>query len=71
MDMWGLLEYFFGYGNGRADHHAVPDEIARAGRDWTRRELRLEDIEVCFYRLILRLARVASEARERMGFVDD
>lgn len=79
-DWWAILEYLVGFkptaemGNGVAErkgHDAQAKAIAENGRDWAARVLRQEDMLVYVYRLVLEYARVRSEERERMVFVDD
>jgi len=71
VDMWGLMEYFFGYKEEREAHDGVAKRIAEEGSEWTRKVIRTEDMLVYLYRLILELARLSDERRDRMGYVGD
>ena len=42
--------------------------IAAQGRDWARKTLRSEDLEVVFVRVLMEYARVMSDDRERVGY---
>ena len=42
--------------------------IAAQGRDWARKTLRREDLEVVFVRVMMEYARVMSDDRERVGY---
>ncbi|CZR51614.1 related to capsular associated protein (CAP10) [Phialocephala subalpina] len=46
-------------------------KIALDGRDWAARVLRVEDMRVYTYRLLLEYARVMDENRETLGWVED
>lgn len=71
VDVWGLLEYFLGYGDKRAGHDDAAARIAGNGSGWARRVLRYEDMLVWMYRLILELARLSDDRRLEMGFIGD
>ncbi|KAE8441709.1 hypothetical protein EG329_004538 [Mollisiaceae sp. DMI_Dod_QoI] len=46
-------------------------KIALDGRDWAAKVLRIEDMRVYTYRLLLEYARVMDESREKLGWIDD
>ncbi|KAK5943568.1 hypothetical protein PMZ80_004576 [Knufia obscura] len=64
VDLWALLEYL-------VSHDAVAEGIALEGRKWAERVLRKEDMLVYVYRLVLEYARVSSDAREDMGWLEE
>ena len=75
-DYYGILEYFRGF-EGLGGNEEVPghdDEakkIAYDGRDWSRKVLRKEDMQIYVFRLLLEYARVCDDNRENLGFVGD
>jgi Glycosyl transferase family 90 len=75
-DYYGILEYFRGF-EGIGDSAEVPahDEAARKiahdGRDWAKKVLRKEDMQIYVFRLLLEYARVCDENRDSLGFVGD
>lgn len=99
VDLWGVLEYFWGYGTGdggigsgdgmefvkggfregedkqpelnKKGHDAVARKIAEEGQAWAEKVLRREDMLVYVYRLVLEYARIVSDEREKMMWVDD
>lgn len=71
VDLWGLIEYFLGYGEVVAGHDEAAKRIALDGAAWARTVLRDEDMLVYVYRLILELARLMDDRREQMGWVGD
>ena len=46
----------------------IGKQIAEQGRDWTRKTLRTEDLEVVFVRVLMEYARIMSDDRDRLGF---
>ncbi|GAM83857.1 hypothetical protein ANO11243_018470 [Dothideomycetidae sp. 11243] len=79
-DWWGIMEYFAGYNATEFDadeslHREAHDEeaetIALQGMEWHNRHLRIEDMTVYMYRLVLEYARICDDNRERMGYVGD
>jgi hypothetical protein len=62
-ELWRLVAYFGGPGSADAK------EIADAGREWTRKTLRQEDMQVYMFRLLLEYGRVADDRREQLGFI--
>ena len=46
----------------------IGKRIAEQGREWARRTLRTEDLEVVFIRVLMEYARIMSDGREGMGF---
>ncbi|KAL9623391.1 MAG: hypothetical protein Q9160_002284 [Pyrenula sp. 1 TL-2023] len=83
-DLYTLLMYFIGYGKpgnqrvesddyGNGDvyvpsHDFEGKKIARSGREWAKKVLRREDIEVYMFRLLLEYARVSDDNRGRIGY---
>ncbi|KAF7510334.1 hypothetical protein GJ744_006830 [Endocarpon pusillum] len=86
-DLYSLLMYFVGYGkpgiqrtegddyaNGdvyMASHDAEGKKIARQGREWAKKVLRREDIEVYMFRLLLEYGRIIDDNRDRIGYSED
>jgi Glycosyl transferase family 90 len=75
-DYYGILEYFRGFeGMGGGEqvpgHDEAAKKIAYDGRDWSRKVLRKEDMQIYVFRLLLEYARVCDDNRENLGFVGD
>ncbi|KAI1638480.1 hypothetical protein F4809DRAFT_659831 [Biscogniauxia mediterranea] len=64
-DFWPAMGYFAGTGGGEREAR----EIADAGREWAKRALRKEDMQVYMFRLLLEWGRIVDDRREEMGFV--
>lgn len=47
---------------------AIGQSIASQGRDWARKTLRKEDLEVAFVRVLMEYARIMSDDRDTMGY---
>lgn len=65
LDIYGILSYFLG------GHDDVARKIALAGKAWSEKVLRREDMQIYTYRLLLEYARICDDRRELLGFVDD
>lgn len=80
LDIYGIMEFFLG-GGARPDsdeerakikrRDAMARKIALDGREWTEKALRIEDMRVYMYRLLLEYARVMDVRRDILGYVDD
>lgn len=75
-DYYGILEYFRGVeGSGGSEgvpgHDESAKKIAYDGRDWAKRVLRKEDMQIYVFRLLLEYARVCDDNRDNLGFVGD
>jgi hypothetical protein len=86
-DLYSLLTYFAGYGkpgtqrvegddyaNGDVympSHEAEGKKLARQGREWAKKVLRREDIEVYMFRLLLEYGRIIDDNRDRIGYSED
>jgi hypothetical protein len=74
LDLYGIMEFFLGLLNDwrrtRA-HDEVAEKIAKGGQEWARKVLRLEDMRIYTYRLLLEYARVMDDQRDTLGWVDD
>lgn len=78
-DFYTLLTYFIGLGSATAPHAAayVPShdfeakQISNWGRDWAKKVLRHEDIEIYTYRLMLEYGRLLDDNRDRIGYGGD
>ncbi|KAI1121069.1 hypothetical protein F5Y10DRAFT_257106 [Nemania abortiva] len=64
-DFWPAVNYFGGVGATDAR------EIAEAGRQWARKALRKEDMQVYMFRLLLEWGRIVDDERENLGFEVD
>ena len=86
-DLYSLLTYFIGYGEPELDaslnddyvnadayvpsHDHEGKMIAQQGREWAKKVLRREDIEVYMFRLLLEYARIVDDNRDRIGYSGD
>jgi Glycosyl transferase family 90 len=75
-DYYGIIEYFRGYEGGAGEdpvlgHDDAAQKIAYAGRDWAKKVLRKEDMQIYVFRLLLEYARVSDDNRDELGFVGD
>ncbi|KAJ7143765.1 hypothetical protein C8R44DRAFT_724793 [Mycena epipterygia] len=68
-DLLDALVFFRGEPTGASAHDDMARRIAAAGREWSRRYWRKEDLTAYMYRLFLEYARVMSTDREGMSFV--
>ncbi|KAJ7227400.1 glycosyl transferase family 90-domain-containing protein [Mycena pura] len=68
-DLLDALVFFRGDPAGRGAHDDMAARIAAAGREWSRRYWRKEDLVAYNYRLFLEYARVMSTDREATKFV--
>ena len=67
IDIYGLVEYFLGTKLVEG-HDDVARKIALAGKAWTERVLRREDMQVYVLRLLLEYARLCDDWREVLGW---
>jgi len=69
--VWDLLAYFGGTAgrNGEVEHTREGEKIAEDGREWARKVLRREDMEVYMFRLLLEWGRIVDDKRDQIGFV--
>lgn len=65
IDIYAILDYYI---NG---HDAEAYKIAEAGRDWSEKVMRREDMKLYVWRLLLEYARVMDPSRDKLGFVED
>ncbi|KAJ7651125.1 glycosyl transferase family 90-domain-containing protein [Roridomyces roridus] len=71
-DLHDTLLFFRGIGlNAVGAHDELAREIARAGRAWSQKAWRKEDMISYWFRLILEYTRVMSEDREGMSYKGD
>lgn len=68
-DVYGLMEYFIGYG-GRG-HDEAARTIALDGKAWAEKVLRREDMQIYMYRLLLEYARICDDRRDTLGYTAD
>ena len=58
-----------GEGMGRMKGNVkAGEEIAEAGREWVRKLLRKEDMEIYMFRLLLEWGRLTDDRRDNLGF---
>lgn len=75
-DYYGILEYFRGFegwggSEAVAGHEEAAKKIAYDGRDWAKKVLRKEDMQIYVFRLLLEYARICDDNRDNLGFVGD
>lgn len=70
-DWYAIMEYFLGYEDIVAAHDEEAERIATAGKEWAEKVLRKEDMQIYTFRLLLEYARVSSDDRGKLGWVDD
>lgn len=74
--MWSTFAYFAGMqgrdSTGRSRYWKAHDReaelIAESGREWSKKALRKEDMEIYFFRLLLEWARLTDDNRDELGF---
>jgi len=80
MDIYGIMEFFLGgsvpvdseeRNRTIAERDVMAKKIALDGRDWAKKALRVEDMRVYTYRLLLEYARVMDQRRQSLGWVED
>ena len=54
-----------------ASHQAEGKRLADQGREWAKKVLRREDIEIYVFRLLIEYARVVDDNRDRIGYSGD
>ncbi|KAM0259654.1 hypothetical protein ACHAQJ_003233 [Trichoderma viride] len=66
---WSVLEFFSGGSNDKSGKGSgMAKKIAEQGRDWTRKALRKEDMQIYMFRLLLEWGRITHDEREHLGF---
>jgi Glycosyl transferase family 90 len=75
-DYYGILEYFRGFeglGGSKAvpSHDETAQKIAYDGRDWAKKVLRKEDMQIYVFRLLLEYARICDDDRDNLAYVAD
>ncbi|KAJ6598369.1 glycosyl transferase family 90-domain-containing protein [Mycena vulgaris] len=70
-DLHDAVVFFRGDAAGAGAHEDLARKIALAGRSWSKTFWRREDMVTYFYRLILEYARLMSEDREAMSYIED
>lgn len=65
MDVYGVMDYFLG------GHDAEAERIALDGQAWANAVLRVDDMALYTWRLLLEYARVMDDDRDRLAYVDD
>jgi hypothetical protein len=62
-DLWDLVSFFGGNKGNRA-----AERVANDGREWAKRALRKEDMQIYMFRLLLEWGRLVDDRRETLGF---
>lgn len=70
MDIYGIMQYFLGY-KGHNGHDKQAERIAMNGKRWAEQVLRLEDMEIYVFRLLLEYARLSDDRRDTLAFMGD
>jgi len=71
-DIYGIMEFLIGNEiTGLAGHDDVARSIAEQGKAWAEKVLRLEDMQIYVFRLLLEYARVCDDEREVMGWAEE
>ncbi|KAH8121916.1 glycosyltransferase family 90 protein [Trichoderma asperelloides] len=66
---WSVFEFFSGGPNDKnGQGRDMAKKIAEQGRDWTRKALRKEDMQIYMFRLLLEWGRITHDERENLGF---
>ncbi|KAF8650711.1 hypothetical protein AX16_005084 [Volvariella volvacea WC 439] len=68
-DLYDSLAFFRGDPSGRGAHEDMAEKIAKAGREWSLKFWRKEDLVAYNFRLFLEYARVMSPQRDQMSYV--
>jgi hypothetical protein len=64
------LEFFSGGESDKiGEGPGIAKKIAEQGRDWTRKALRKEDMQIYMFRLLLEWGRITHDEREHLGFI--
>ena len=69
VEFYKIIEFFIGYDD--PGHETLAKRVARAGREWSERVMRREDMEVYLLRLVLEYTRVLDDSRDYLGYTDD
>ncbi|EPE29541.1 hypothetical protein GLAREA_00701 [Glarea lozoyensis ATCC 20868] len=78
-DLYSILTYFIGIGKRAkaSDQPYMPRhdfegrKLGRQGREWAKKVLRKEDIEIYMFRLLIEYARVIDDNRDMIGYSGD
>lgn len=82
-DVYTILTYFLGVGTGAPSgqetlkeayvmrHDAEGKRLANQGREWAKKVLRRDDIEIYMFRLLLEYGRIIDDNRDRIGYAGD
>ncbi|KAI4092555.1 MAG: hypothetical protein LQ344_003401 [Seirophora lacunosa] len=83
-DVYSILTYFLGVGTPRSQevaglqedayvmkHEAEGKRLANQGREWAKKVLRRDDIEIYMFRLLLEYGRIMDDNRDRIGYSGD
>ncbi|KAG1729524.1 glycosyl transferase family 90-domain-containing protein [Suillus paluster] len=70
-DLYDTLTFFRGGPQGEGAHEDLAQKIATAGREWSKKYWRREDLTAYTFRLFLEYARVSSLDRDAMTYKED
>lgn len=70
-DLYDTFTFFRGGPDGEGAHEELAKKIATAGREWSQRYWRREDLTAYTFRLFLEYARVSSIDRDAMSYKED
>ncbi|KAL9599517.1 MAG: hypothetical protein Q9219_003761 [cf. Caloplaca sp. 3 TL-2023] len=83
-DVYTILTYFLGVGSPPdqdvigphegayvSRHEAEGKRLANQGREWAKKVLRRDDIEIYMFRLLLEYGRIIDDNRDRIGYAGD
>ncbi|CAG8956614.1 hypothetical protein HYFRA_00011925 [Hymenoscyphus fraxineus] len=77
-ELYSILTYFLGYGKSSDPtqpyvprHDFEARKLGRQGREWAKKVLRRDDIEIYMFRLMIEYARVIDDNRDRIGYSGD
>ncbi|GAA5999999.1 hypothetical protein JCM10207_006007 [Rhodosporidiobolus poonsookiae] len=57
-DLWTTMAFFMGDEEGKGAHDEIARELAQAGKEWTEKHWRWEDMEIYMWRLLLEYSRI-------------
>ncbi|ESZ95270.1 glycosyltransferase family 90 protein [Sclerotinia borealis F-4128] len=80
-ELYSILTYFIGLGDADSKgkdgkpyvqrHDFEGRKLGRQGREWAKKVLRKEDIEIYTFRLLIEYARIIDDNRDRIGYSGD
>lgn len=67
-DFWKVLEFFSSSSSSSGNGNKVAEQIGLDGREWANKVLRMEDMQVYMFRLLLEWGRLVDDRREQLGY---